>query len=138
MINNDKASITRSPLPAYIAGFSLIAATYFALAQLGLSLGATGHRSVSLIWPATGFALGMLLMLGIRHWPAIFAGALLANLATPGIPAAAAAAIALGNTLESVLAVYLLRNVAGFRDEFDRLRDVLGFIFVGSILRTSV
>ncbi len=138
MINYGKVSIIRSPLPAYIAGFSLIAAAYFALAQFGLSLGAAGHRSVSLIWPATGFALGMLLMLGIRHWPAIFAGALLANLATPGIPAAAAAAIALGNTLESVLAAYLLRNVAGFRDEFDRLRDVVGFIFAGSILSTAV
>ena len=72
-----------------------------------------------------------MLLLGYRAWPAIFLGAFLANFLTP-IPAAAAGAIAIGNTLEAVCAAGAL-NAFGFRASFDRARDVFKFVCVALV-----
>src|SRR5262249_61537035 len=58
---------------------------YFLLAKLGLQL-ASHNPSVTPVWPPTGFALAMVLLLGQRVWPAVFAGALIANATTAGFP----------------------------------------------------
>src|SRR6185369_2386422 len=60
-----------------------IAAIYYAAAKLGLKL-AFVYPSASAVWPGTGIALAAMLLLGYRVWPAIFLGALLANLTTAG------------------------------------------------------
>src|SRR2546426_12133980 len=62
------------------------------------------------------------LLLGVRFWPGIALGAFLLNW-TSGVPAAGAAGIAAGNTLEAVTAVLLLRRVADFRPSLAGLRD---------------
>jgi signal transduction histidine kinase len=49
-----------------------------------------------------------------------------------------ALAIATGNTLEAVLAAYVLARFIGFRCSLDRLRDALGFVIVGAGLSTVV
>src|SRR5262249_38589849 len=56
---------------------------YFLLAKLGLQL-ASHNPSATPVWPPTGFALAMVLLLGQRVWPAVFAGALIANATTAG------------------------------------------------------
>src|SRR5437870_13647098 len=102
-----------TPLPEFDAkpdtsglaryGFELLAIglAYLVLAKLGLSL-ASLHPSASPIWPPTGFALAVVLLRGLRAWPAIFLGALIVNATTAG-SIATSAAIALGNTLECVI-----------------------------------
>ena len=94
----------RLPLPP-IAQIPLLALVYFAAAKLGLSLAAV-HSNVTPVWPPTGIAIAALLIFGRRVWPGVFLGALATNVLTD-IPAASAIGIAIGNTLEAVVAFCL-------------------------------
>ena len=98
-----------------------VAAVYFAAAKIGLSF-AYINASVSPVWPPTGVAVAAVLLLGYRIWPGIFFGAFLVNLVTP-LPPETALAIAVGNTAESLIALFILRAL-GFHQQFDRARDV--------------
>jgi PAS domain S-box-containing protein len=107
-----------------------VAAVYFIAAKIGLSF-AYIHASVSPVWPPSGVAIAAALLLGYRIWPGIFLGAFLVNLVTP-LPPATAAAIALGNTAESLSALLILRRL-GFHLQFDRARDVFKFVITVSL-----
>jgi len=115
---------------------ALLAVVYFASAKLGLSL-APLHKNVSLVWPPTGIALAAVLLLGYRAWPGIALGAFLINAST-GVGLAVAAGIAVGNTLEALAGVYLLRRLTVFRESLERLQDVLGFVVLGAVVSTMV
>src|SRR3954468_8877994 len=88
----------------------LLTALYFCAGKLGLSL-ALVHVSASAIWPPTGLALAAMLLLGYRIWPAIFIGSFLVNWEKQAV--APSLAIAIGNTLEAVVAAMLARGFAG-------------------------
>ena len=117
-----------NPTMVYIAKLALLAAAYYLAARLGLQYASVGP-SISLVWPPTGIAIAALTLWGSRYWPGIATGAFLANAATP-IPLVAAAGIALGNTLEALLATYFLRRAAGSRPQLDDLRHVWTFVLV--------
>ena len=125
----------RAPLPL-IARILLLALVYFAAAKLGLSL-ATLHSNVTPIWPPTGIAIASLLIFGRTVWPGVFLGALVTNLLTD-IPAGSAVGIAIGNTLEAVVAFWLLERVARWRNTFDSVGDVIGFVGCAAILAPLV
>ncbi len=113
-----------------------IAAVYFAAARLGLSM-AFVARQVTAVWPPTGIALAMVLLLGRRRsWPGIALGAFLAN-ATSAEPLATAVGVAAGNTLEAVTGAWLL-ECAGFHPALDRLRDVLCLLALAAGVATMV
>lgn len=114
----------------------VVTATYFGSAELGLSQ-AFLHANVSPVWPPTGLAIAAVWLLGYRISPAILLGALLANLATP-VPIATASGIAVGNTLEAVSAVFLLRRFVGLRKPFYRVQDTVSFVLVTGTLSTIV
>src|SRR5216110_3273640 len=61
----------------------LLTVVYFIAGKFGLML-ASLHASASPVWPPAGIALGALLVLGYRAWPAIFVGAFLVNVTTAG------------------------------------------------------
>lgn len=103
----------------------IVASIYFGAARLGLSL-AFIHENVSPVWPPTGVAIAALLLLGYRIWPGILLGAFLANLFTP-VPVATAGGIAVGNTIEALAALFMLRALA-FHNSLDRARDVFKFV----------
>lgn len=105
-------------------------------ARAGLKLDAVAGFA-TLVWAPTGIALAALLMRGNRLWPAILVGAFLTNLWS-GAPAAAAAGIAIGNTLEALIGVYALRRIPGFQPSLDRLADVFGLILFAAVLSTTV
>ncbi len=113
----------------YVLSIVLLAAVYFAAGKFGLSL-ASVHTNVSPVWPPTGIALAAILILGYRVWPGIFLGALLTNFLTP-VPMATAFGIAIGNTLETVVAARVLMAI-GFRPAMDRARDVFKFVVVAA------
>src|SRR5690348_17573149 len=103
-----------------------VALVYYAAARLGLLLQLPGTNA-SPVWPPSGIGLAAVLLFGLRFWPGIALGAFLANLHTlPPTQAGflAAAAICVGNTLESVLAFLLLRRLVPAESPFDRPRDV--------------
>ncbi|HEY0305287.1 MAG TPA: MASE1 domain-containing protein [Longimicrobiales bacterium] len=112
----------------------LLAALYTAAGRLGLQLGAVSGFA-TLVWAPSGIALAALLRFGLRLWPGVTLGALVVNLWT-GAPLLAALGIALGNTLEPVLATLLLHRL-GFR-ALTRVRDVVLLFAVGALLSTTV
>ena len=123
------------PVPL-IARTILLALVYFAAAKLGLSLAAL-HSNVTPIWPPTGIAIASLLIFGSRVWPGIFVGALAVNVLTD-IPVGSAVGIAVGNTLEAVVAVWLLQRVARWRNSLDSVADVMRFVGCAAILAPMV
>jgi PAS domain S-box-containing protein len=118
-------------------GFTLaVAVTYFAAAELGLSL-ASVHTNVSPVWPPTGIAIASLLLFGRRLWPAIFIGAFSANLLTH-VSMATAGGIAIGNTLEGLSALYLLQRGKGFKNLLNSVPDILRFVLYAAVLSPMV
>lgn len=91
--------------------------------------------NASPVWPPSGIALAAVLLLGYRVWPGILLGAFFANVVAFLANQAASArtivvvssAIGLGNTLEAVVAAYLLQRWVGARSPFDRAQDVFRF-----------
>src|SRR5438067_5325360 len=110
-----------SGLPA----IGILTVVYFIAGKLGLML-ASLHASASPVWPAAGIALGALLVLGYRVWPAIFVGAFLVNLTTAG-NVATSLAIASGNTLEAICGAWLVNRFVGGTTVFDRPQGVFKF-----------
>ena len=118
----------RLPLPTP-ALFAVLTVVYFAAGKLGLSF-ATLHSSASAVWPPTGIAIAAFLLFGPRAWPAIFAGAFLAGTVGTSL------GIAAGNTLEGLVAAYLLDRFASGAACFERARDVFRFAAVAAVATT--
>ncbi len=113
----------------------ILASAYFVVAKLGLGL-AYVHSSASPVWPATGVAIAAMLVWGLRVWPAIAAGGFLAHLTTAGsVPASLG--VAAGNTLEALVAAWLVRRFAGGRDAFDRAEDIFKFGAITGLLAAT-
>ncbi len=115
----------------------IVAAVYFLAAKLGLSL-AFLNASVSPVWPPTGVAIAVVFWLGYRAVPGVFLGALLANSLLTNVSFATTSGITIGNTLEAIAAVYLLRRFIGSRIPFNRVIDVLKFLLFAVILSTAI
>src|SRR5213082_3198487 len=108
-----------------LPAIGILTAVYFIAGKLGLML-ASLHASASPVWPAAGIALGALLVLGYRVWPAIFVGAFLVNLTTAG-NVATSLAIASGNTLEALCGAWLVNRFAAGTTVYDRPQGVFKF-----------
>ena len=128
--------LTSADYPTYLMWVAVVTVVYFVAAKLGLSL-AFLHASVSPVWPPTGIAIAAVLWLGYRISPAILLGAFMAGLATGGSPAAAAG-IAIGNTLEALTAGFLIQHFVGVQSPFYRTRDVLKFVLIAVLMSPAV
>src|SRR6266480_6090329 len=113
-----------------------LAAVYYFGAKLGLRF-AYINSSVTTIWPPAGIALAAFVLFGYRVWPAILGAAFLANLTTTGalLPSLG---IATGNTIEGLLAAYLVNRFARGGRVFDRVADILRFTLLAAIISTTV
>jgi PAS domain S-box-containing protein len=105
------------------------------LGKLGISL-SVAHGVITPVWAPTGIAIAALLVFGRSLWPAVAVAALLTNV-TSGASPLVAAAIAVGNTAEAVVAATLLQK-ARFRLELGRVRDVFLLVGLGAGLSTFV
>src|SRR5258705_8712557 len=114
----------------------ITAIVYFAAAELGLSL-VSVHTNVPPVWPPAGIAIASLLIFGWRVWPAIFIGALAANLPTH-VPIPTAFGIAFGNTLEGLLAIFLLNRGGRWHQSLKSVADVLWFVLCAAVLAPMV
>lgn len=121
---------------SWAMGTAGLAVAYYAMATLGLSMAYLAEQ-VSPVWPPSGIALAALLLMGIRHWPGVTIGALVAN-AMANEPLATAGGIAVGNTLEAVTGAWLLRRSAGFDASLSRTRDVVRLVVLGACASTIV
>ncbi len=105
----------------------LVAAAYLAAANLGLTTAFTAEQ-VTLVWPPTGLALGILVLAGPDLWPGVLLGAFLSNLMAHQ-PAAVALAVAGGNTLEAMTAAWLLMRFVGSPMSQSWQRSMLAVVF---------
>src|SRR2546427_9999331 len=112
----------------------VVAILYYGAANLSLRL-ALEKTNASPVWPPSGIALAAVLLWGYRIWPGILLGAFLANVVAFFANQAASArtivvvssAIGIGNTLEAVVAAFLLHRLVGARSPFYRAQDVFKF-----------
>lgn len=119
--------------PRPLIGLNLfLAVVYFAAAELGLSL-ASLHTNVTPVWPPAGIAIASLLIFGPQLWPGILLGALAANLLTD-IPVGSAIVIAFGNTLQAVIAYWLLLRVVRWRGTLDSVGEVMSFVVCAAVI----
>lgn len=109
---------------------------YFASAQAGLMYAVVGS-TVTLVWPPSGIALVAILTYGYRISFGIALGAILAN-AWTGLPIPLAAGIAIGNVLEAIIGVYLLKRLARFQNRLERRRDVFALIILAATCSTMI
>ena len=123
-----------SPYRTLATGIALTVAYVFA-ARLGFQL-ATVAEQVTTVWAPTGIAQAGLLLWGIGLWPAIWAGAFIAN-AGSDAPLWTAGVIATGNTLEAV-AVAAMLSRARFDPGLSRFSDATRFIVAGAIAATAI
>ena len=126
----------RAPPPKEILIGLGVCAAYIVAGKLSLRL-ASVHPSATPVWPSTGIAIATLVALGLRFWPFIFAGAFLVNLTTAG-SILTSIGIATGNTLEAVIASFLVIRYANGRHAFDWTRDILRFAFFAGVISTAV
>jgi signal transduction histidine kinase/integral membrane sensor domain MASE1 len=105
----------------YAIRLLLLAALYVITGRLGLLL-AVPPGYATIIWPASGIAVGMLMVQGSRLWPGVFVGSLLLNAWHSGVFADAnwfsaklqiAACIAAGSTLQALVGRTLVARFIG-------------------------
>ena len=123
------------PLGPHVAELFLVGIAYFTFAGLGLQL-ASINPSATPVWPPTGLAIAAILLWGNRVAPAIFIGAFLVNQLTAG-SILTSLAIASGNTLEAVVAGYLIRLWGEGEQVFDTPNGVIKFALI-SLAATMV
>ena len=116
----------------------ILAATtglYVGAAKLGIRLH-VAHGVITPVWAPSGIALAAVPLFGLRVWPAVAAGAFVAN-ATSGVSIWIALGISVGNTLEAVSGGYVLGRL-GFRPALARVRDPLAYVAVAMLAATPL
>jgi signal transduction histidine kinase len=93
----------------YPAALALLVGLYYGSAQLGYALKFTGAVA-AIVWLPVGVGIAFLYLGGIRFWPGVVVGDLLANNYTT-LPVGSALGQSAGNVLEVMVAVVLLRRL---------------------------
>lgn len=121
---------------SYLRKIFLLFLFYFITARIGLQLDAVSGFA-TLFWLPTGISLAAVLLFGYRAFPGILLGAFFANFLS-GASMPIATGIAIGNTLEAVVAVYFLKKIVDFSPSLEQLRDVLGLIIIAAFFSTMI
>ncbi len=125
----------------WLAESLVVAAVYYVLARLGQIL-AIDPGNVTPIWPASGFALAVVLWRGYRVWLGLWLGNFLGNtwaildLSTFDAAIGTLAtgfAIGPGDVLQACLGAYLIRRFCASGELFGSTRGVFRFVGTQSI-----
>ena len=93
----------------YPAGLAVLAGLYYAAAKTGYLLEFAGPVA-AIVWLPAGVGIAFLYLGGLRYWPGVLIGDLLAN-DYMALPVGSALGQTFGNMLEVILAVLLLRRL---------------------------
>ncbi len=107
---------------------ALLFCAYLFCAQVFSHIYSSVPTAPALIWPASGIALGGLLLGGIALWPAVFLAALAHQLLN-GSVLFVALGLAAANAIQASVGTWLLRKL-GYRNTFSKAPDTLMFVFV--------
>lgn len=128
-----KRRLISLPYPVVCGAFAL---SYYLFATLGLLL-ALYEGAVSPLWPAAGLSVAGLSILGIRYFPAVLIGASVAALQA-GNPLLSAIIIGIGNALEGIIAIALLRSLKPGAERLREVVDMFAFLLLGAALPAIV
>ena len=114
-----------------------VSVLYFLSARLGLLL-AYENSNASPVWPPSGLALALVMILGRKAIPGIFLGALAANAtvfyASHSLGSStilnASLLIALGNTFEAFIGVYLINRFIPKNNFLESYQNFIKFIVI--------
>ena len=122
----------------YLIKFLFFSITYFIFLRIGHLF--TVENQVSIIWPATGVGLTILVIFGQNYWPAIALGALLSNFVTGG-SALTIIGITIANTLEAIFAAWVINKIQRKKEiigEHTLTISIILGIFIGSVLSSLI
>jgi signal transduction histidine kinase len=97
------------PRVRYVATTFVLAGLYYAAAQIGYELKFSGAVA-AIVWLPVGVGISFLYFGGLRLWPGVLAGDLIAN-QYQALPVGSAFGQSIGNVLEVVIAAALLRKL---------------------------
>src|SRR5689334_7108624 len=123
----------------YVAGVVALAAAYYAAAKVSYEL-EFGGPVAAIAWFPAGVAIAFLSLGGLRFWPGVLAGDLLANDYT-ALPLGSALGQTLGNMLEVLVAALLIRRLGARGSPLDSVRGVgrlLGVIVAATAISAVV
>jgi integral membrane sensor domain MASE1 len=115
---------------------SALAVLYFLVARLSLFF-VVQPEGVAALWPVSGFMLAVLLLSPRQRWPLLILGGVIANVAANSVGGnslAVSLGFALANLLESTVVAAVLIRFVGGPFSMNRLRDVAGLTFIGSVV----
>ena len=98
----------------------LVAVAYYVAARGALALGVL-PGNIAPVWPATGIAVGALVLGGRRLWPGVFLGEVLAN--AGHVPWVSVFGMAAGDAFEAAAGAWLLTGLCRLRS-LNRVADV--------------
>lgn len=123
-----------------------VAAAYYVAGKLALTL-AIPPGYATAVWPAAGVALGAMLLWGYRIWPGILIGSFLVNIGTSlhaGLgeslarPVGLALCIAVGATLQALVASFLARRYAPYPNSLELEKEVGSLFLMGGLIGSVV
>lgn len=122
----------------YLGAIAVLAVGYRLLVWLIFQFPLPMNLPAYPIWPPAAYSELILLLLGLKFWPAVALGSLLNTAMTTGQSIWIDGIIAaLNNTLQAALGAWLLMR-AGFSHHLDHLRDVRLLIVFGALIPATV
>jgi integral membrane sensor domain MASE1 len=136
---DDGGALVRSPLGLYIGTVALVAVAYYGSARLGFALGFSSPVA-AIVWLPVGVAIAALTVGGLRLWPGVLVGDLLANDYT-ALPWGSALGQTIGNVAEVLIAAAALRRLSRRGSPLDSVSGVgwmLAAIAAGTLVSATI
>lgn len=114
------------PPVRYVGTVGLLALLYYGAARLGFALDFAGPVA-SVVWLPVGVAIAFLYIAGVKFWPGVVLGDLLANNYS-ALPVGSAFGQTLGNLIEVLVAVLLMRRLMGRNSSLETVRQIAGLV----------
>lgn len=118
--------------PRYWLQLALFAGVYVLAGLLSFAT-MVNEGLASLVWAPTGISIAVLMVAGYRYWPGVLIGATLTNFFVAN-NLLLSSLIGMGNTVEALLAVALIRHFTPMEKLFDGIRTTVIFIVSASLI----
>jgi PAS domain S-box-containing protein len=126
------------PMPTHLSMIAGVALATLSAGCLGWLMADKTTASYP-IWPPSGVAVGLVLLLGNEVWPGLLLGSFLAALARRGLAAfplqfaVASAGSAVAGTLEALATAWLAKRFATGKTAFHRPGNILSFVWLAAV-----
>src|SRR6478672_7188891 len=123
----------------YVVLVATLAGAYYGAAQIGYTLKFTGAVA-AIVWLPVGVGIAFLYLGGLKLWPGVVVGDLLAN-QYDTLPVGSAIGQTIGNTLEVLVAAYLIRRLVRSGRPLESVAGVCGLlvaIFAGTAVSATI